>query len=63
MKITETNLFTIIEAEDGMILVGSDGYGAKMYYLGVYDSPYNYREILECEYVEPVEPGHEGYKE
>lgn len=54
MKITQTDLFTIIEAEDGMILVGPDGYGSTTYYLGIYDSPENYIEIPESEYIEPV---------
>ena len=58
MKITNTTLVEL-KAEEGMILVGPDGYGAKLIYLGIYDSPENYREIPEEEYVEPVieEPG------
>ena len=58
MKITNTTLVEL-KAEEGMILVGPDGYGAKLIYLGIYDSPENYTEIPESEYVEPVqeEPG------
>ena len=53
MKINETKLVKI-EAEEGMILVSKiDGYGAKLLYLGIYDSPDNYEEIPEDEYVEP----------
>lgn len=59
MKIAKTTL-TELRAEEGMILVGPDGYGAKLLYLGIYDSPDNYKEIPESEYVEPeteyVEP-------
>lgn len=62
MKITQTDLFTIIEADEGMILVGPDGYGAKMLYLGIYDSPDNYTEINEEDYVEPT-PGEESMEE
>lgn len=53
MKIIQNNLFTIIEADEGMILVGPDGYGATVYYLGIYDSPDNYTEIPIEDYVEP----------
>ena len=52
MKMKETTL-TELRAEEGMILVGPDGYGAKLLYLGIYDSPDNYTEIPESEYVEP----------
>ena len=45
-----------LRADEGMILVGPDGYGAKLLYLGIYDSPDNYKEIPESEYVEPEEP-------
>lgn len=55
MKTTRTTL-TRLEAEEGMILVGPDGYGAKLLYLGIYDSPDNYKEIPEDEYIEPEEP-------
>ena len=55
MKATKTML-TRLEAEEGMILVGPDGYGAKLLYLGIYDSPDNYKEIPEDEYIEPEEP-------
>lgn len=58
MKITQTDLFTIIEADEGMILVGQDGYGAKMLYLGIYDSPDNYTEINEEDYIEPEPEEH-----
>lgn len=44
---------TELRADEGMILVGPDGYGAKLLYLGIYDSPDNYTEIPESEYVEP----------
>jgi hypothetical protein len=54
MKITQTDLFTTIEADEGMILVDQDGYGSTMLYLGIYDSPNNYTEMLESEYVEPT---------
>ena len=54
MKINETTL-TELKAEEGMILVGPDGYGAKFLYLGIYDSPENYKEIPEEDYVEPDE--------
>ena len=58
MKIIQTDLFTIIEADEGMILVGPDGYGAKMLYLGIYDSPDNYTEINEEDYIEPQQEEH-----
>lgn len=58
MKITKTDLFTTIEADEGMILVGPDGYGAKMLYLGIYDSPDNYTEINEEDYIEPQQEEH-----
>lgn len=54
MKTTKTTL-TKLEAEEGMILVGPDGYGAKLLYLGIYDSPDNYTEIPEEDYIEPEE--------
>ena len=53
MKITNTTLVEL-RADEGMILVGQDGYGSKLIYLGIYDSPNNYTEILESEYVEPT---------
>ena len=58
MKITNTTLIEL-KADEGMVLVGPDGYGSKLIYLGIYDSPENYTEIPESEYVEPVqeEPG------
>ena len=56
MKITQTDLFTTIEAEEEMILVDKDGCGAKLIYLGIYDSPDNYKEINEEDYIEPEEP-------
>lgn len=62
MKITQTDLFTTIEADEGMILVGQDGYGSKMLYLGIYDSADNYTEINEEDYVEPT-PGEESMEE
>ena len=52
MKETRTML-TRLEAEEGMILVGPDGYGSKLLYLGIYDSPDNYTEIPEEDYIEP----------
>lgn len=55
MKISNTTLVEL-KAEEGMILVGPDGYGATIYYLGVYDSPDNYTEIPIDEYVEPEQP-------
>ena len=54
MKITNTTLVEL-KAEEGMILVGPDGYGAKLLYLGIYDSPDNYTEIPEEDYIEPVD--------
>lgn len=54
MKMKETTL-TELRAEEGMILVGPDGYGAKLLYLGIYDSPENYIEIPEEEYIKPDE--------
>lgn len=54
MKETRTTL-TRLEAEEGMILVGPDGYGAKLLYLGIHDSVDNYKEIPEFEYVQPIE--------
>lgn len=59
MKIEKT-LLTKLEAEEGKILVDKEGYGAKLIYLGIYDSPDNYREIDEAEYVEPEIPGQES---
>ena len=59
MKIEKTML-TKLEAEEGKILVGKEGYGAKLIYLGIYDSPDNYREIDEADYVEPEIPGQES---
>lgn len=59
MKMTRTTLVEL-RADEGMILVDKDGYGAKLLYLGIYDSPDNYTEIPESEYVEPEpeEPEH-----
>lgn len=54
MEMKQTTLIEL-KAEEGMILVGPDGYGAKLLYLGIYDSPDNYKEIPESEYVEPEE--------
>ena len=54
--ITQGKLFTTIEAEEKMILVDKDGYGSKLIYLGIYDSPDNYKEINEEDYIEPEEP-------
>ena len=45
-----------LRADEGMILVDKDGYGSKMLYLGIYDSPDNYKEINEEDYIEPEEP-------
>lgn len=59
MKIEKT-ILTTLEAEEGKILVDKEGYGAKLIYLGIYDSPDNYREIDEAEYVEPETPGQES---
>lgn len=55
MKISNTTLIEL-KAEEGMILVGPDGYGATIYYLGVYDSPDNYTEIPIEDYIEPEQP-------
>lgn len=55
MKMTETTLVEL-KADEGMILVGPDGYGATVYYLGIYDSPDNYTEIPIEDYVEPEPP-------
>lgn len=56
MKITENNLFTVLEADEGYILVDKlSGYGAYVIYLGKFDSIDNYKEILESEYVEPID--------
>ena len=52
MKVTNTTLVEL-RAEEGMILVGPDGYGATLYYLGIYDSLDNYTEIPIEDYVEP----------
>lgn len=53
MKMSKTTL-TELRADEGMILVSKiDGYGAKLLYLGIYDSPDNYEEIPEEDYVEP----------
>lgn len=55
MKLSETKLVKI-EADEGMILVSKiDGYGAKILYLGIYDSPDNYEEIPEEDYIPPEE--------
>ena len=59
MKIERT-MFTKLEAKEGKILVDKEGYGAKLIYLGIYDSPDNYTEIDEAEYVEPEIPGQES---
>lgn len=59
MEIKNTALIEL-RASEGMILVGPDGYGAKLLYLGIYDSPNNYKEIPEADYVEPEEPGEPG---
>lgn len=53
MKVKETKL-TELRAEEGMILVDKEGYGATLIYLGIYDSPDNYIEIPIENYVEPV---------
>ena len=65
MKMTKTTL-TELRADEGMILVSKNtGYGAKLLYLGIYDSPDNYTEIPESEYVEPQpeEPEEEEIEE
>jgi cytochrome b involved in lipid metabolism len=56
MKIMVKDLFTIIESEEGMVLIDKDGYSATKIYLGKYDSPDNYTEIPEDEYVDPNPP-------
>lgn len=53
MKVKETTLVEL-RADEGMILVDKEGFGATLLYLGIYDSPDNYREIPLDEYVEPV---------
>ena len=58
MKITNTTLIEL-KADEGMVLVGPDGHGSKLIYLGIYDSPDNYTEIPEDEYVEPEPQEHE----
>ena len=55
MKISRTTLVEL-RADEGMILVDKDGYGAKLLYLGIYDSPDNYTEIPEEDYIEPEVP-------
>ena len=59
MKIEKT-ILTALEADEGKILVDKEGFGAKLIYLGIYDSPDNYKEIDEAEYVEPEIPGQES---
>ena len=59
MKIEKT-ILTALEADEGKILVDKEGFGAKLIYLGIYDSPDNCREIDEAEYVEPEIPGQES---
>lgn len=59
MKIEKT-ILTTLEAEEGKILVDKEGFGAKLIYLGIHDSPDNYKEIDEAEYVEPEIPGQES---
>ena len=59
MKIEKT-ILTALEADEGKILVDKEGFGAKLIYLGIYDSPDNYKEIDEVEYVEPETPGQES---
>jgi hypothetical protein len=61
MEISTTTLVEL-KADEGMILVGPDGYGATIYYLGIYDSPDNYTEMPIEEYVEP-EPQKEVIEE
>ncbi len=53
MKMIRSTLVEL-RADEGMILVDKDGYGAKLLYLGIYDSPDNYEEIPEEDYIEPV---------
>ena len=55
MKITKTTVIAL-RADEGKILVNKDGYGSKLIYLGIYDSPDNYTEINEEDYIEPEEP-------
>lgn len=55
MKMIRAKLTQLI-ADEGMILVDKDGYGAKLLYLGIYDSPDNYTEIPEEDYIEPEVP-------
>ena len=55
MKMIRTTLVEL-RADEGMILVDKDGYGAKLLYLGIYDSPDNYTEIPEEDYIEPEVP-------
>ena len=62
MKTTNIELIEL-RAEEGMLLVGADGYGAKLLYLGIYDSPENYTEISEEDYVEPEKPEHEQHED
>ena len=52
MKIAKTTL-TELRADEGKVLVNKDGFGAKVVYLGIYDSPDNYTEINEEDYVRP----------
>ena len=59
MKIEKT-ILTALEADEGKILVDKEGFGAKLIYLGIYDSPDNYKEIDESEYVEPEITGQES---
>jgi hypothetical protein len=54
MKVIEKELFTVIEAEENYILINKQTReGAFVIYLGKNDSPDNYEEIPEDEYVEP----------
>lgn len=54
MKVIEKDLFTMIEAEEKYILVNKQTReGAFVIYLGKNDSPDNYEEIPEDEYVDP----------
>ena len=55
MKMIRAKLIEL-RADEGMILVDKDGYGAKLLYLGIYDSPNNYTEIPEEDYIEPEVP-------
>lgn len=54
MQVKETKLVEL-RADEGKILVGKDGYGATLIYLGIHDSADNYKEINIEEYIEPVE--------